>query len=124
MFRHALVVLICSLLAVACTTGPARRDAVRIDATSRESAEASYRAMMRGRTEPDQQKLAIAVLVLNMEGVKSAREVVGNRDLQSPSIGRIKDKVAGMTAEQIIELAGRNPSVHVEVSDKEGRTIR
>ncbi|MFD0739920.1 hypothetical protein ACFQZQ_11605 [Lysobacter koreensis] len=116
MLKHVAVALISSALAVASASVPAQRGLVRIDATSSESAEASYKAMMRDRSAAEQQKLALAVLVLNMEGVESAREAMDNPELQSPSIGRIKDKVAGMTAKQIIETAARNPSVRIEVS--------
>ena len=105
MLKHFAVALLVSVLAVGCTT-PAERSAVRIDASSIESAEDSYKAMTRGQSHAKKQELAIAVLVLNMEGVTSAYEVVGNPELQSPSIGRIKDRVAGMTAAEIIALLG------------------
>lgn len=116
MLRLAVVALVSSVLAVGCASSPTQADLVRIDATSRESAEASYRAMMKGRSVGDRQKLALAVLMLNIEGVKSAYEVVRDPELQAPSVGRIKDKVAGLTADQIIELAGRNPAARIEVS--------
>ena len=113
MLNQLAVALISSLLVAACASAPAQRDLVRLDATSKESAESSYRAMMRDRSESEQQQLAIAVLVLNMAGVNSASEAISTPELRSPSIVRIKDKVAGMTAQQIIEASKRNPSVRV-----------
>lgn len=106
-------VLSAALAAGCATTQPAQ--AVRLDASSPQAAEASFKAMMKGRSEAERRKLVLAVLMLNMEGVKSAHEVVNNPELQSPSIVRIRDKVAGMTAEQIIERAAQNPSVRIEV---------
>lgn len=116
MLKHLTVLLLISALAVACTTTLAQSGEVRIDSSSVESAETSYKAMMKDRSESEKQKLAVAVLMLNMEGVKSAYEVVGNPALQSPSIGRIKDKVAGMTSDEIIALADRTSDVRVEAS--------
>ena len=71
---------------------------------------------MSARSEPERQKLGLAIVLINMEGVKSAYEVIGNPELEAPSVGRIKDKVAGMTADEIIALAARTSSVRMEVS--------
>ncbi len=113
MLQHLAVVLFSIAMVVGGGTLAAEQSAVRIDASSSQATEASYKAMMKARSPADQQKLAIAVLVINMQGVKSASEVVNNPALQAPSINRIRDKVAGMTAEQIIQLAAKNPSVRV-----------
>ncbi len=115
LIRFAVLLLI-SALAVACTTTPAQSGEARIDSSSYESAEASYKAMMKGRSESEKRRLAVAVLVLNMEGVKSAYEVIDKPELQAPSIGRIKDRVAGMTADEIMALADRTSDVRIEVS--------
>lgn len=114
MLKLIAVALISAVLTVGCASSSSRGDVVRIDATSKETADASFKSMMDGRSTSDQQKLAMAVLMLNMEGVKSAYDIVRNPELQEPSISRIKDKVAGLTADQIIELASRNPSVRIE----------
>lgn len=58
------------------------------------------------------------MLKINMAGVQSAYDVVQSKDLQSPSIARIKDRVAGMTAEEIIALANRTSDVKVEVESR------
>lgn len=96
-----------------CATTKQDRE-VRIDATSIETAKASYEAMLAQRTQAQQQRLAIAVLLLNMEGVKSAREIATNPSLQTLGIGAIKDKVAGMSADEIITLSSQMKDLHIE----------
>jgi hypothetical protein len=118
MWKHLAVVVFSVAMILGCTTVAAEQATVRIDSSSSQAAEASYKAMMEGRSQADQQKLGLAVLMLNMQGVKSASEVVNNPELQSPSIVRIRTKVAGMTAEQIIALAAKNPSVRIEATGK------
>lgn len=112
----AAAVLSLALVAGCAATGV--REAVRLDASSAEAAEASYKAMMRGRSPAEQQKLALAVLTLNMQGVKSARDVVANPALQSPSVSRIRDQLAGLTAEQIIDLAAKSKGVRVQAVEQ------
>ncbi|UNP29269.1 hypothetical protein [Lysobacter gummosus] len=117
MLKNVVAALILATLGI-CTSSLAQSPAIRIDATSSQSAESSYHSMMNGRSEDEQRKLALAVLVLNMEGVKSAHEVVKNSELDAPSISRIKDKVAGLTADEIVALASRSQSVRVEPGTK------
>lgn len=112
MLNRILVLLLASALLVACSAAPSK--VVRIDARSQETAEASYRAMM-DRLSPDQQfKLALAVLVLNMEGVNSVYDVLASPDLKSPSVGHIRAKVAGMNAEEIVALSTQVSDVRIE----------
>lgn len=94
---------------------PARDGALRIDATSRGSAHASFMAMMKRLPNAKQEKRAAAVLVINMEGIKSVHDVVPDPELQSPSIERIRDTVAGMAADEIIAYADRTGDVQVKV---------
>ena len=83
---------------------------VRIDATSAETAEASYQAMMVGRSMAQKQRLALAVLMLNLEGVESANEVGSDPG----SVGPIRNKVAGLSADEIIALAAGVKEPRVE----------
>ena len=66
----------------------------------------------------DWQKLSMAMLAINIKGVQSAHEVVNNPELQSPSIGRIKDEVADMTAQEIIDYAAKVSMVRMEIQRK------
>ena len=62
-----------------------------------------------------QQKLQIAILQINMIGVNSAYETMAHPELRKVSVARIKDKIAGMTADEIIDFANRNSAVKIEV---------
>lgn len=113
MFKHLAAALFLASSALG-TAAAAQPQAVRVDATSKQTAEASYKVMMDGRSEDERRKLSLAILVLNLEDVGSAREAMQNPELNAPSIGRIKDKVAGLTADEIIALAARSTAIHVE----------
>ena len=62
------------------------------------------------------QQLVGAMLQLNFNGVNSAIEIASSPALQHPSILRIKDKVAGMTADEIIDLAKHTSTVKIETA--------
>lgn len=111
MLRTSLHALIVAALLFA--GGAHAREPIRIDASTEASAKASFEAMTTALSPRKQQALQIAVLVLNMEGVSSAYEVVNDPELQQPSIERIREKVAGMTADEIIRLSKRVTSVRV-----------
>jgi hypothetical protein len=103
------------LLGLAALTAGAR-EPIRLDASSAEAAEASWKQMVGSAHGGKKQKLLEAMLKINLAGVQSGYEVVGNRDLQSLGIARIRDKVAGMSAEEIIELGERVGTVKIERS--------
>lgn len=107
---HALIVA--ALLFV---SGAHAREPIRIDASTDASARVSFDRMTASLSPRKQQALQIAVLILNMEGVSSAYEVVNDPELQRPSIERIRDKVSGMTADEIIRLSKRVKSVRATV---------
>ncbi|MDR7192398.1 hypothetical protein [Luteimonas terrae] len=80
-------------------------DAIRLDATSEATAHASFQKMMDHADDRSKRDLAMAMAKINLEGVQSAYEIVQRPELQTMSIGRIKDRVAGMTADEIVALA-------------------
>ena len=95
--------LICTGLLLAMCAGSAiAKEVPRIDASSDEAASSSFAAMIDALPPAEQAVLAVAMLKLNMRGVKSAYDLVGKPD---PSIVPIKDDVNGMTAAAIIALA-------------------
>ncbi|MBK0053296.1 MULTISPECIES: hypothetical protein [unclassified Stenotrophomonas] len=95
--------LICTGLLLAMCAGSAiAKEVPRIDASSDEAASSSFAAMIDALPPAEQAVLAVAMLKLNMRGVKSAYDLVGKPD---PSIVPIKDDVNGMTAAEIIALA-------------------
>ena len=102
-----------SLVGAACSAEP-----VRLDASSDAAAKKSFDRMEKNLSPKLQRELIVAMVKLNMVGVNSAYDVVANPELQSPSIVRIKDRVAGMTAEEIIDLADRTSTVKVDMKSK------
>lgn len=113
--------LLAMLLAAGCAGTPAPRDDVRIDGRSAATAEASFQAMLRMLSMEERQQLVAAVMMLNFEGVRSATEVMADPALRSPSIARIRARVDGLSADEIIALASENPSVEIEVEPGPGR---
>lgn len=110
MLRVLLALVFAAALA-GCATVKSGGEVVRIDATSVETAEASYQAMMVGRSVAQQQRLALAVLMLNLEGVKSANDLVGDNQ---GGVGHIRTKVAGLSADEIIVLSARVKEPRIE----------
>lgn len=112
MFRKALnLLLTAALLSVASVQA---KEPIRIDASSNVAATTSYGQMIESLPARKRQQLQIAVLILNMDGVSSAHEVVNAPELQHPSIVRIKDRVSGMTADEVIRLSKRVGGIRVE----------
>jgi hypothetical protein len=83
---------------------------IKIDASSDAAVEQSMRSMLAESNTQEKQQLLIAVLKLNLVGVSGAREMVANPELQNLSAARIKQRIAGMTAHEIIALADRTPT--------------
>ena len=115
LMKTVFAVLLAGLIA-SCTTTEVDRSLARIDASTTATAEASYQKMLDSLPQAKQVQLAVAVLTINMIGVSSAYEVARSPELQAPSIGRIKDRVAGMSADEIIAYAAKNSTVGIEVS--------
>ena len=118
MFKHFFLSIALVALCSCASTSPSSSQAVRLDATSDATAQKSFKRMLDQSSATRQQELAIAMLKLSMTGVQSAYDVISSPELQSPSIVRIKDRVAGMTAEEIIDLANRTSDVKIEVQSK------
>ena len=106
MLKRFLAVLVFAALSSGCATNAKGREVPRIDATSTTSAEQSYSRMMDDLSAAKKQRLALAVLLINLDGFKSVYEDLNNTEPRS--ISRIKDKVAGLSAEEIISLGSRS----------------
>lgn len=102
-------------LGTGCTTPGGPRKEIRIDATSAESAEATFKAMVDDAPPRQREKLLGAMIAINFAGIQSAYEVVRDPSLESVSIGRIKEQVAGMTADEILAYAEKVSTVQMEV---------
>lgn len=96
------------------------RDSLRIDASSDASAQRTWKKMVASASPEERQQLIIALLKLNLAGVSSAYEVAGNPELQTLSAARIKDKISGLTADEIIELAERTSTAEPIIVEQTG----
>lgn len=107
----AVPVLLCALAAASAFA----REPVRLDASSDAAAESSWEQMIESVSAAKKQKLLVAMLQINLAGVNSAYEVAGNPELQRLGIARIKDKVANLHADEIIELGNQTSSAQIQV---------
>ena len=106
--KSILTRVLAAVLAISATMGAGAalaNDPIRIDGSSDQAAERSFRRMMQARDRDAQMQLAMAMLQINMAGVSSASEMLANPELRNPSITRIRGQVDGMTAEEMIALA-------------------
>lgn len=93
--------------------------AIRIDGSSDEAANRTFQRMVKSLKPDQQQALVIALLQINFIGVQSVTEAAGSGDLQKPSAARVKDKIAGMTAPEIIAFAKNNATTTAFVEGEE-----
>jgi hypothetical protein len=92
---------------------------IRIDGSSDDAANRSFQRMMSSLKPDKQQQLAVAFIQINMTGVNSVYEALNDPGLQHPSAARIKDKIAGMTASEIIEFARKTATAQVFIKGQE-----
>ena len=111
MLKLLTAVVLAGALIAGCATNRSTAEEIRIDASSERSSEASYKAMQRNLSETKQQDLALAVLMIGLEDTKSASDAM---KLPNPSIANIRDKVADLTAEGIIQRAAQVKSIRIE----------
>lgn len=109
--RIALLLLLVPLVGVA---GP-----IRIDGSSEAAANRTFQRMLQSLKPDQQQALVIAVIQINLIGVESAYGLVGNADLQHPSAARIRTRIAGMSAPEIIAFAAKNATTTAHVKGEE-----
>ncbi len=91
----------------------------RIDSTSDKSFQKSLSTLMDSGTQKQKQKLLIALLRINLEGVGSATEMLANKDDLSLSGSKIKEKLHGLNYTEIIELSKNMQSVQVILPGEE-----
>lgn len=114
--KHLLAVAaLAALLAVSTVSA---KEPVRRDASSDAAAEASWKAMHEEASPEQKRELPLALLKISLAGANSAYDVVGAPDLQTLGITRIKDKVSGMTAEEIIALGNRVSTIKLEQANE------
>ncbi|MGY3265483.1 DUF6694 family lipoprotein [Lysobacter sp. HA35] len=89
---------------------------LKVDASTDQTATDSWNAMVKAAPDGQRQALLEAMLKINLAGVNSAADILATPGMDSLGIVRIKDKVGGLTAEQIIELGEKVSPVSVELS--------
>ena len=85
--------------------GALAAEPIRIDGTTDDTAARSFERMMDVASPEQAQELRAAMLLVALDGVESASEMLASPELRNPSIALIKDRVDGMTADELIELS-------------------
>jgi hypothetical protein len=104
---------------VTCFAPAWARDQVRIDGSSAAAADQSFQRMIKTLKPDDQQALVIALIQINLAGAQSAQDMLHNPNMQNPSAGQVRDKIAGMTAPEIIAFANRTATTKAFVEGQE-----
>ena len=113
MLRILIKSALSTLLAVMASGTALASDPIRLDASSDQAALNSFKSMLEQLPQQKQEDLQFAVLKINMDGVGSASEMLADPALRAPTIARIKDRVAGMTAEEILAVSEAVTSVQL-----------
>lgn len=109
-----LVLMLFLSFSLVSTAGP-----IRIDGSSDAAANRSFQRMLESLKPDKQQALMIAVLQINLIGVESVEDMAGNPDLQHPSAARIRTKIAGMSAPEIVDFAKKTSTTTAHVQGEE-----
>ena len=115
MSKSFLLALALGMAITGCATTGSNSTAIRLDASSDEAAVASYKKMQSRLPQEKQMQLAFSVLAINMIGIESAYELVAHPDRDTMGVARIKDRIAGMTADEILAYAAANATVKAEI---------
>ena len=116
MSKTLLLALVLGMTITGCASTGSNSSAIRLDARSAAAAEASYRQMHRRLPQQKQMQLQFAVLAINMIGIESAHELVAHPDRDNMGVARIKDRIAGMTADEILAYAADNSAIKAEIT--------
>jgi len=92
------------------------QDGFIFDGATDETSKASIDAMQAGRSTAENREFLVAMLLIQLEDIRSAYEAMKNEDhLEPAAFGR---KVDGLTREQILERAAKSPTKVVESVDE------
>jgi hypothetical protein len=100
---------------------------LRVDGSSDEAADKSFGDMVNSENPEQRRKLLTALVQINMEGVKNVGQAEASEASHHPSAARVRKKIDGMTAEQIIALGaqaqGTSPGLHVVIRDQSDASL-
>jgi hypothetical protein len=88
-----------------CASNVVAAEPLRIDGTTDQTARESFARMVQSAGSEKARELQVAVLLIVMDRVGGASEMLSRPELQSPSISLVKDRVNGMSAEELIALS-------------------
>ena len=95
------------------------RKEVRIDGSSEKRVEQSYARMRKSLNKDQQIMLMTAIIQLNLVGISSATEMLADPELRNPGPVRIKNRIAGLTSDEIIALANKTATTKVITAGQE-----
>lgn len=75
--------------------------------------------MVKALNSDEQQALVIALIQINLAGAKSAEDMLRNPNMKNPSAGQVREKIAGMTATEIIAYANKTSTTKTFVQGQE-----
>jgi len=92
------------------------KEPLHIDGSSEIATNESFERMLATLDDSQKIELRIAILKLALAGVESAQQVMDNPRLQNISPSQVKDRIAGLTAAQIVDLAkdAKLPQAYLE----------
>lgn len=111
--RNLLFATLFAVAAAACATTPA--EPVTIDGSTDATAEASWARMLDEADRHTRIELMTALIAINLQGVESVYEIVGNDDLKTASIANVREQLDGMTADEVLAYAGEVATVEIKV---------
>jgi len=81
---------------------------IRIDGNTDQTAKESFARMVDASGPEKARELQVAMLLIALDGVEGTKEMLASPELRNPSIALIKDRVNGMTADQLIEISKKS----------------
>jgi len=115
--RSGLAAALVALLLVAGTAHA--RKTIRIDGSSDKSVEQSFNRMMKSLDDDGRTALMTAIIQLNLVGVSGAAEMLADPALRNPGPARIKTRIAGLSASEIVALARKTATTRVVIAGQE-----
>ena len=111
--KRLMFAVLAACLVAGCATTPAAP--LTIDGSTDATAEASW-ARMLDQVDPHTRiELVTGLIAINLQGVETVYDVVGNEDLHEASISNVREQVDGMTAEEFLQYAGDVSTVEIKV---------
>jgi hypothetical protein len=104
---------------VTCSSFAWSGQVIRVDGSSDAAANESFQRMVSSLKPDEQQALLIALIQINMGGAESAQDMLREPKMQHPSAAQVKDKIAGMTATEIIAYANKTSKTKAFVEGQE-----